>query len=68
MDKNTSYVLVLFKATFAVVTVLYMLLAQGSTKGQTLDAMTKSFNRAKTPSQKIFAAAASFGLLLNAGA
>ena len=68
MDDNTKCVLIFLIAVIGVVIVFHMLLAQGSTKGQTLDSMTNSFNRAKTPSQKIFAAFASFGVLLKAGA
>jgi hypothetical protein len=68
MDDNTKCVLIFLIAAIAVVVILHMLLSQGSTKGQTLASMTRSFNRARAPSQKVFAAFASFGLLLKAGA
>lgn len=68
MDDNTKCVLVFLIATISVVTVFYLLITQGSTKGQTLESMSKSYNRARTWDQKVFAGFASFGLLLKTGA
>jgi hypothetical protein len=68
MDDNTKCVLVFLIATIAVVTVFYLLITQGSTKGQTLESMSKSYNRARTWDQKLFAGTASVGLFLKAGA
>lgn len=68
MDDNTKCVLVFLIAIVGLVSVFYLLLAQGGTKGQTLSSVTMAFNRAKTPSQKIFACFASFWILLKTGA
>ena len=68
MDENTKCVLVFLIMMVGIVAVFYLAIAQGSTKGQTFRSMTKTFEKANTKEDKLFAGFISFPLLMKRGA